>query len=399
MPPNAGQLQAWPTPEMFIRRGKPVGNINENAQASVSLVSAILGVPLARSVSDSGVAGASLASVVNIAALNRSINDTGAAGVSLASLVNIMAKIRSVSDTGTALAKLASVLNVAPETRSVSETNGKAAVSLASVTAPALNSVATSWAARVVSNGGANPNLSTQRAVSNFWNGVVAAGLDTKILICNVLAPDNLTAAMTPLIVGTGYAIWNNTNIVSGDLTINGLAGNGSNSYATTGIFPPTSISNDNDCGLVLYCYSAGTGSSNGAYDIPSATGIYIYFNNAGTQAVGQLGEDATKVTVSPPGNGYFSVQRVSSTDCRLFFANSSNAHAQIGSTNTTARSTAFPNLNFSNFALDSNIGFLGYDTSRISFFALTKGLSSSDDSTLYSLVQSLRQQLRGGSR
>lgn len=249
-----------------------------------------------------------------------------------------------------------------------------------------------SWAAACHANGdGVLPNFQVL-AVNTFYWTLFNAGLWSKMLAVNPIAPGFTTvdSALTPLLQGGFSSKWNQ---VGGTNTNNalGLAGNGSSLYYDTGFNPSVSVATPNSWGLVMYCYSAGTANTSGQYDIPSGTGSLIYYNNGGN-AFGQLGEDATKVITPAPGNGYFSVQRTASNNCRFYFGNSTTAHAQIGSTNSTARSAAFPSISFVLGVLSSNIGLLGYDAGRTSFMAFTSGLSIAEDAVLFAAVQALRQ-------
>ena len=78
----------------------------------------------------------------------------------------------------------------------------------AKVMANGVHPLATSWATRVVTNGGAAPSGATVLAISNFCYALDAAGLTSSFLALNVFAPDSLIAAMTPLIHNKGLADW-----------------------------------------------------------------------------------------------------------------------------------------------------------------------------------------------
>src|SRR5881394_68823 len=68
---------------------------------------------------------------------------------------------------------------------------------------------AVAWAARVVANGGAVPSLSTQTAICNFQAGLIADGLDTKMVIWNAFVPDSFIASSTAqLQPGGGFDPW-----------------------------------------------------------------------------------------------------------------------------------------------------------------------------------------------
>ena len=110
----------------------------------------------------------------------------------------------------------------------------------------------TDWARRVVANGGAFPSQNTINAMETLRLGVIAAGLDTSISSMLVLVPDSAIAASTPLFVGIGLDPWTNHGFVDGDLTVEGMKGNGSSKYldsGITGVFGINPVSGD--CGLI----------------------------------------------------------------------------------------------------------------------------------------------------
>ena len=86
--------------------------------------------------------------------------------------------------------------------------------------------VVASWAERVVINGGVKPLQSTIDTLYTFYNGLVSAGLADKMIAVNCFVPDNLIAAITPLIVHPevgGFDPWTNVGFVAGDLSPAGL--------------------------------------------------------------------------------------------------------------------------------------------------------------------------------
>ena len=82
-----------------------------------------------------------------------------------------------------------------------------------------------------------------------------------------------------------------------------------------------------------------------------------------------------------------------------MFFANSTYPHIQIGTTATGTMSQvkqAVPVYLFTTYVIDSD-GTYGNTNSRISFAALHDGLTASESSALYNLVQTMRTSLGGG--
>lgn len=99
-----------------------------------------------------------------------------------------------------------------------------------------LRSGATDWEMRVVANGGAQPSANTVVAMETLRLGCIAAGLTNKIHSLCVFVPDSLIAATTPLFKHFGSDPWTNNNFLSGDLTVNGLKGNGTTKSLDTGV-------------------------------------------------------------------------------------------------------------------------------------------------------------------
>lgn len=254
------------------------------------------------------------------------------------------------------------------------------------------------WALRVVANGGAAPSGGTITALKTFMSGLVTDGLDTKILAMNCFVSDSLTAAITPQIVRglTQLDPWTNHNFVSGDLTVNGLIGNASNKYLETGFNPATSGFSNLTLGYYAYSLS-GAGVSAISLSCSDAS-HYFQTVDKYSDGKGYFFDNQNGIAVnSPPAVGGFYVQnRVSSTDHRAWFANSGNAFAQIGSTDTNAFG-AYPSYAMMAFANNGAGTIQQYSGDRLSFAFVAQQMSSTNLSNLYSRVQTLRTSLGGG--
>jgi len=260
---------------------------------------------------------------------------------------------------------------------------------------------ASAWAARVVINGGGAPSVPTQNAIANFQCGLIADGLDTKMLVWNAFVPDNLIAAITPQLGNYpsfgGNDPWANNNFVLGDLSVNGITGNAANKYLATGFITPAAF--QTSFGVAVYNYLANaTGGEYGAYNGASGVlGDAKFTDNNAYSFSGSVASNA--ITVASPGNGFYSAQRVSVTDHRMYFATSLSPHAQIGATDVN-NSGALPGaLGFYIMAQNLNGAPSSTCSNTISFFAFTAGLSAADSAKLYARVQILRQALGGGFR
>jgi hypothetical protein len=268
--------------------------------------------------------------------------------------------------------------------------------------------VVADWVVRVGNNGGAAPSAATQTALKDFVCGCVADGTWTKLKAVNVFVPDNLIACITPLLVGTGSDPWGNEggNFVGGDLTVNGLTGNASNKTLTTTIHLSTFIP-VNTGGFAWYCYNAANnGVSLGVYDEVkgmfgiSAIGGTTQVANGNTNAQPPAGD---LIVVNPNvGNGYFASVRTGATDNRVFFANSTNPHAQVGVTDTHSWTGPFSvfGTGFQIFALQDTLGAEQlFSSDTISFVAFYQDFTATDSANLYTRVQALRVTLGGGFR
>jgi len=254
-----------------------------------------------------------------------------------------------------------------------------------------------------VANGGATPADSTKNAIADFYNGLIADSLLSKMLTLNCIAPDNLIAATTPLIVGPGSDPWTNNGFGGTDITVNGLGNNSHN--LNTGFFG-THMLSDTNVGLTLYVNTASPG---GTYDFgygnnSGSDTLNMSFNaNGGGHAVfwcfnTTIGGGAIQSS-SAPGGGYLSGNRTASNAMALYFANSTNSHASIatGSTSGGTRSAHVMLLGALN-AYESG-GAFGATTNKYSFCAMHEGLTSSESNNFYNRIQALRTAFGGGYR
>jgi hypothetical protein len=251
------------------------------------------------------------------------------------------------------------------------------------------------WARRVVANGGAMPSGNTLRALATFRAGI--ASIKSQIVLCNFFAPDSNAAALTPLIVGPSPALWPITTPGYAAQTINGWQFGGVADPLITSIFTPsTSGLAFTNAGIVLYGYNIIDGITRGDFGaVHVATGDDFYFKTTAGAPSTQIGRVALAGSVSL--NGYYSCQRTNSTSLNMYFANSTHAHASVGTT-ATAETGVISNLNFPAGMGYSIDGSQDLPTSRTySFLAVTTGMSSADSATLYAAVQTLRTNLGGG--
>lgn len=269
--------------------------------------------------------------------------------------------------------------------------------------APAVahSQLATAWSSRVVTNGGAAPSDSTLSAIDTFSGSLVTAGISTKMLHVNIFAPDNLNAALTPLIVGGASSSWYNVNFVGADLSSNGLKGNASNKYVRTGFLPSTHFGSDSAAGITLYYYDITGYTSTQVdfaanYPATSMQCLLVIGDSVVNAQYGKAGQGFVQDTT--PEYGYYSVNRTTSTDNKLYYAKSSTSHAQIASSTTNSQPGT---NNVEAYMFTGNEGGPQpyYSGKTISFMALHQPLTSTESSNFYNAIQALRTSLGGGYR
>lgn len=264
----------------------------------------------------------------------------------------------------------------------------------------AIDPVVTDWAARVVRNGGSTPSLATQLTLSAFMQGLTATGIRSKMIAVNCFISDSLASAFTPLIVG-GNELWVNHNFLIGDLTINGLIGNGSNKYIDTGILA-THFASDANAGATLYITNA---SPTATYDLgytnnAGSDSFILVYNNNGTSASGFQTWNSTTGAVGfswTPKPGYLSGSRTAANASALYYASSTTPHVTQATISSAGGSRTAHNL----FVGCTNAfelgGPFGYTSNRYSFAAFHDGLTSLESAIFFSLIQAMRQALGGG--
>ena len=260
---------------------------------------------------------------------------------------------------------------------------------------------ASAWAANVVTNGGAAPSDGTVSALSTFCCALDSAGLTSSMLAVNCYVPDSLIAATTPLIATACQPCWTNHNFVSGDLSVNGLQGNGSNKYLDLGSqsSPASTALTLTSAGLTCYVPSGGANAMENTCGICGAGCCFDlnlnYSENFGFQCWdwGDAGQAAWR-----PGGikqGFFSGSRTAADEINLYFANAGTAFSSVASAATTSGGVASGNM--FEFSEQDGGSPNAYSPQAHSFFAMHLGLSSEQTQALYNAVQALRTALGGG--
>lgn len=254
------------------------------------------------------------------------------------------------------------------------------------------------WVQSVFVNGGANMASNTIWGVDQFWNGCVTDSTSSKIVAVNCMVADNLTACLTPLVSPT---TWVNHNFVAGDLSVNGLHGDAASKWIDTQIVPSTAFTTM-QAGVAVYAYTAASagGNKNDFADYITGGGSLIVDSQNGSNSNGQnQSGDAQRIAIATKGNGYYADIRTSSTAENLYFANSGNAHASVGS-NTTLTSNTLGAKTLGVFCINTDFGgAIQFSDATISAVGAFNGFTSTDDANFYSRLQTLRTTLGGGFR
>lgn len=262
---------------------------------------------------------------------------------------------------------------------------------------PPISPVVTDWSNRVVANGGAQPSNATILAVDAFYKGLQADGIDGLMIAVNVCAPDNLIAAITPLIKVAGNDPWTNHNFVAACVSTAGLrATGGANMYLQTGVIPNTAVASDNDIGYTIYGEAGGTTAQNTM--IAQDGGGHLAGIWSQTFCAMYNGWDFTVVTPGGPGiYALVSCSRTAANAEAAYTFNSISGFAVFGT------SAAAPNprptvelymgcWNQSGVAVQFNGASQWY-----SFVALHHGLTQAQTQALCNRVQTLRTAFGGG--
>lgn len=279
----------------------------------------------------------------------------------------------------------------------------------------------TAWVARVIANGGSAPSNNSINAVNTFWSAVKAAGISSKMIHVNCIAPDSYIAATTPLIVGPGG---NNQWVdVAGNLQgqqLNLAKGlNGDQSYTLgsmfdTGVIPSaTSIGNLNQ-GISVYvsvqepdgtnhthggCDDVNAGGSdqwkliydfnNVAYDTNNPPNGFAFATSNGSFPGGFQPFAGFISCSSEPAGPSWSIGAYGKTAGVYSFPTFTNVTIQGGGGFTPTQNPPHTN---SFCWLDCNGQFKEPSAETLSFAAFHQGLTFSQSTALFNAVQALRQ-------
>jgi hypothetical protein len=290
--------------------------------------------------------------------------------------------------------------------------NGGACISTASaeVSQGLTHPSALAWRSAVIAAGGGTPSVAIVAGYSDFFYGLDAdgftySGVSPDIVFYNAFYPTSIIGALIPQIDASGVA-WTNRNFVLADLTVNGLKGNGTNKSIGTGYLAQTYWS-DISAGLsAMVTTSAAENTTDmgiGGNNVNSQFGLLCNFNT-GIAHFECWRFDAPNIASgalpASPINGFRSGNRTSANAGNIYFANTGNPIASIGS--MAGAQTGAANMGgvftLEIFALNST-GVIGsWSTKRLYMVCGHKGFTLAQVTKLFNRSQTLRTALGGGS-
>lgn len=267
----------------------------------------------------------------------------------------------------------------------------------------ALSSLNSDWLARILAAGGARPSDATFTANDVWYAALVSAGIDSRILVCNTYAPDNLIASITPLIKGIGADSWTNSGpFVNGDLTVNGLAGNGSSKYLQTGnIINSSGMGNStNHMALIVSVddRSSAQTEAGGASSATDAWRTYYHYSDNHTiiQNCSNFLDAGTALGTADKA-GYLCSSRTSTTRVDIFFANTLTVHSSIYNDTGNVGANGFGVNNVFVHAANNSGTAANHSKKRISLWSCGLSLSTLQSLAFFNASNALRTSYGGG--
>ncbi len=263
---------------------------------------------------------------------------------------------------------------------------------------------------KVVAGGGAAISTTTSNALRTFRQGMDTDALLYQIVVANCFVPDNLTAARTPLLWQAGHQIWTNAAFGATNLSVNGLAGNGTTKYLGLGINPVNvtyggfGSANVGITALIFNIVASGAGATIGGSGT-AASSFFTLYNGGGNLTfhcwkVTTVNTDFVLRAAPSPGAtwpGYISGNRTAANAIRLdWVTNGVHNIATNGTGNQTGSTATITNL----YAFASSAPGLtpgNFSDNTISFVSLHPGLTQTQSSNLWWRVANLRTNLGGG--
>jgi hypothetical protein len=265
------------------------------------------------------------------------------------------------------------------------------------------NEVVTEFENNLTFGYGTSVAAGTRTALVNFWDALIAAGIEDKMLTVCPIVPDSLGAALTPLVALGTYRNMTAVNFVAGDLTVNGLAGNALGKYINlVHWIPARQWFTYSNIGITTYIHTGKNEASNEGATANAAFANAFSVQNFANAMYSDLGPAGATGRIGPvaavAATGYYSGNRIAANNHRLYAAKSTSAHAEIGN-NLNASADVLSTMTFPMclwaYNMNGTVG--GYSSKRVSFWAAHLGLTSAESAAFYAAIQAFRTALGGG--
>ncbi len=264
------------------------------------------------------------------------------------------------------------------------------------------------WANKVVVGGGAAVSTTSSNALRTFYSGLNTDSLLYRLVVVNPYAPDNLTAARTPVHWKSGHMIWTNVAFGESNLTVNGLAGNLTTKYLGTGLNPVainyggfSSIS----AGMTIQTFNIPASASlhDFAVNGTAANSLFSMANNSGTlnfycwKFITVNTEFLARAAPSTTWAGYLSGNRTAANAIRLDWVTNGVHNIATNGTGVQTGSTASMTNMYAHANSQPGLVPASFSDHTISFIALHPGLTQTESSNLWVRVNAMRTAFGGG--
>jgi hypothetical protein len=265
------------------------------------------------------------------------------------------------------------------------------------------------WATRVLAAGGALPSSAVQLAMQDLVCGLKTDGILNQVLYMDVFPPTavgsvtsnaaNWAMTRTPLIKVIGANTGTGAPQAAGEFTIAGASGDGISHFLDPGINPSTMFTNWNSIGWLVYMtVDANDGGNDMGSGINANGQIEALVDDGVGDAFSTIGiATNNRVVAVTKGAGFYSGQRVSTTNHRLYYASSVFPHAQLPPTDALLNTSSPPNLPLVWFCENTQNGLGNFTASRYSAVGITTGMTQPDNAKLFTRIDNFRRAVGGG--
>lgn len=258
------------------------------------------------------------------------------------------------------------------------------------------------WVNRIEAAGGVEPSAATLEAAQTFYDAILP--ILSKFEAINIIAPDSLIAAITPLYRASGHDSWVNNGInapfTGSDIGLSGLASNDSDfQFLETGV-GSGNLMVDTSAGISIYCTASDLVC---AFDAGQFDGVSqaltLYFSCGGFDHWDCWDQTGNRLTgLSEDAVGFLSGNRIGN-DTAIYYASGPIPFTTIATGSTVPTAAVNPVYDTYFYTLN-NTGSgspTGNAIKTYSFMALHAGLTAAETEDLFDAVQALRIALGGG--